>query len=530
MSPPSKEHRMNSQEDSENLPQIISTTHKSLLTILQNARTRNILPTPDTLSRAVQSLPSHLPPHGQGLSQTTEHLLHDIAPAVSSSSLSSRYFGFVTGGTTPAARLADYLVTTLDECLAVRIPADTIATDVENRALTMLAELLHLNQTNPDGSAVWTGFFTPGSSTSNLYGIACGREHVLRVREAPLSGSVGIRAACEAAGLPEIQILCSMGHPSIMKAASLTGLGRSAVKQMGLPSRPWHLDVRRVQHEIQRTDCASIVSVSLGEVNTGKVGITADELKQLRQLCDRYQAWLHIDAAFGVFINALPDNSEFQSLKEIAQYICLGDSITGDGHKLLNVPFDCGFFYIRDSTRLKDIFSIPKPDFPRFAIPPVYFLGGPANPTDVGIQNGRRFRALPVYASLTAYGRSGYEDMLVRQTRLARGIAAYVWDHPVYELLPRLPGIEKKDEVLQTIFILILFRAVNPSLNESLLVRINETGKMYAQGVVWEGQKAVRCAIANWAVDVKDDLAIVTEVLGSVAAKWEAGEKMRSRL
>ena len=74
---------------------------------------------------------------------------------------------------------------------------------------------------------------------------------------------------------------------------------------------------------------------------------------------------------------------------------------------------------------------------------------------------------------------------------------------------------------------LILFRAVDPILNENLLVRINETGKMYAQGIVWEGQKAIRCAIANWAVDVQGDLQVITEVLKSVAESWE---HTRSRL
>ncbi|KAL5366467.1 pyridoxal phosphate-dependent transferase [Aspergillus floccosus] len=532
MSPKDQPHCMNSQSDLDNLPHVLSTVQNYLLNLLQNSRTRDILPSPTTLAHGMQSLPSHLPPRGRGLSQTIHHLLQDIAPAVSSSSLSSRYFGFVTGGTAPAARLADYLVTTLDECLAVRIPADTIATDVENRALVMLAELLHLDQKNADEAPLWTGYFTPGSSTSNLYGIACGREYVLQVRGSPSSGAVGIQAACEAAGVRRVQILCSMGHPSIIKAASLMGLGRTAVKQMGRLSCPWHLDIERVEEELQHADTASIVSVSLGEVNSGKLGITAAELRRLRELCDRYQAWLHIDAAFGVFINALPDTPEFASLKNIVKHIHIADSITGDGHKLLNVPFDCGFFYLRYSTWLEDIFSIPKADFSEFAIPPVYFSrpvpppGGPANPTDVGIQNARRFRALPVYANLMAYGRAGYENMLVRQTRLARGIASYVWDHPAYELLPRLPEAQKA-AALETIFILILFRAVDPALNESLLVRINETGKMYAQGIVWEGKRAVRCAIANWAVEVEEDLGIVTEVLRTVAAQWDAGAKAR---
>jgi glutamate/tyrosine decarboxylase-like PLP-dependent enzyme len=122
-----------------------------------------------------------------------------------------------------------------------------------------------------------------------------------------------------------------------------------------------------------------------------------------------------------------------------------------------------------------------------------------------------------VYASLAAYGREGYADMLVRQVSLARGIASWVWDHPAYELLPIMPELETKEGVIETVFILIIFRAKDAALNETLLKRINDTGKLYAQGIVWEERKAIRCAIANWAVHVEEDFSIVTRALETVA-------------
>lgn len=176
----------------------------------------------------------------------------------------------------------------------MRILSNTIATDVEYRALAMLADLLKLD------NHTWIGFFTPGSSTSNLYDIACGREHVLRARGAPSPSAEGIQAASEAAGVCRVQVLCSTGHPSIMKAASLACLGRGAVKQMGLAGLPWYLDVAQVRKEHEKSDCASIVSVSVGEVNTGKFGVSAEELQQFRKLCDRHKARLHIDAGLSL--------------------------------------------------------------------------------------------------------------------------------------------------------------------------------------------------------------------------------------
>lgn len=218
----------------------------------------------------------------------------------------------------------------------------------------------------------------------------------------------------------------------------------------------------------------------------------------------------------------MPYTEAYTYLHECTTGIELADSITGDGHKLLNVPFDCGFFFTRHPQILKTIFSVPKGKGADFAIPPVYFTTPPpsvgaASPTDVGIQNARRFRALPAYASLAAYGRSGYEDMLVRQVELARGIASYVWDHPSYELLPKLQGRDDKQAVLETVFMLLIFRAKDPKLNDKLLQKINGTNRMYGSGIVWEGQPAIRLAIANWAVDVKRDLAIVKGVLDTIA-------------
>jgi glutamate/tyrosine decarboxylase-like PLP-dependent enzyme len=289
-------HSMISPSEENTMPDVYSSVSSSMLALLQSARTRDILPSLEQLSTSASTLETSLPSKGHGLAATTQHILNDIVPAVSSSSLSSRYFGFVTGGVTPAARLADYVASTLDECLAVRIPNDTIASNVEQCAISMLSELLCLDEKNEDGADVWTGSFTPGSSTSNLYGIGCGREYVLQARGAPTPGGAGIAQSCQAAGIREIQLLCSMAHPSIIKAASLLGLGRAAVKQLGMPNRPWCLDLETVERELSRKDVANIVSVGMGEVNSGKLGITQDELMKLRELCSRYQAWLHVDA------------------------------------------------------------------------------------------------------------------------------------------------------------------------------------------------------------------------------------------
>ena len=294
---------MNGKSNKEVFSKEFSTTNAALLKLLDSAHERDVLPSAAKLSHAVKSMPTKLPSTGLGLEVTNEHLLADLLPAVSSSSLSSRYFGFVTGGVTPAARLADYIVSTLDECLAVRIPAETVATDVENRALRMLAELLYLDTKSADGSDLWTGYFTPGSSTSNLYAVASGREYVLQKRGASNVASSGLLAACTAAHIQEVKVLNSMGHPSIVKAASLIGLGREAFQQVGCAGEPWKTDLNKLEEALKVANRACIVTVSCGEVNAGKFGTTAEKMQQIRALCDRYGAWLHADAGSFSFIS-----------------------------------------------------------------------------------------------------------------------------------------------------------------------------------------------------------------------------------
>lgn len=133
----------------------------------------------------------------------------------------------------------------------------------------------------------------------------------------------------------------------------------------------------------------------------------------------------------------------------------------------------------------------------------------------MGIENSRRFRALPVYATLAAYGREGYSEMLQRQIGLARGIARYIKESDHFVLLPSQPGVTI-DQVMGRTYIIVLFRARDDVLNAALVQRINATRRLYVSGTQWGGKPAARFAVANWQVDVERDLEIAKEVLQSV--------------
>lgn len=133
------------------------------------------------------------------------------------------------------------------------------------------------------------------------------------------------------------------------------------------------------------------------------------------------------------------------------------------------------------------------------------------SPLNIGLENSRRFRALPVYAVLLSEGREGMAAMLSRMVLLAREIAAFVRDSEYYEWLP------SEDASLESTYIIVLFRAKDAVLNEVLVDRINAAGKMFVSGTKWDGKKAVRIAVGSWRVDVERDTAVIKEVLNGIA-------------
>ncbi|KAH8170613.1 pyridoxal-dependent decarboxylase conserved domain-containing protein [Sarocladium implicatum] len=472
------------------------------------------LPSREALAAASSSLPSpsspdFLQPHDPA--STIAHITNDIIPALTGQSRSSRYFGFITGGIQPIAEWADNVVTRVDQNVQVHLPAQTVATAVEDAALKMLAELLCLAEGD------WKGrTFTTGATASNILGLACGRETIIGSRIAAGEGTVGdlgLFRACRLAGVDNIQVLTSAGHSCLSKAASIVGLGRGAVIELPVSAaEPWKLDLGAVEELLKKPRVASIIAVSAGEVNTGRYGIGGlEEMRKLRALADQYKAWIHADGAFGIFARALDKSPEFETLHKRIEGIELVDSITIDGHKLLNVPYDCGVFYTRTASTLQSVFTNPNA---------AYLTSGSQDsipsPLNIGIENSRRWRALPAYAVLHTKGRQGIAESLARMTRLARGVAKFLRSSSEYELLPATDAgaADVDDEV----FIIVLFRAKRADLNGVLVEKINESRDMYVSGTSWQGEKAARIAVSNWKVDPEQDLEVIKKVLQDVAA------------
>ena len=262
-----------------------------------------------------------------------DHVLGTLAPALTGQNLGGadggRYWGFVTGAVLPVAEAADNVASAYDQNVQVHLPAQTIATEVEDAALRMVLGLLRLDchSSNGDGDKPrtidWRGrTFTTGATASNILGLACGREAVIRARlpsaatttakpggeewdDAESVGELGLLRACARAGVDEIRVLTSAAHSSVAKAASVVGLGRASVVDASrrAAGEPWRLDLDAVERELARDPrVAHIVCVGAGEVNTGRFATEGlADMKRLRDLADKYRAWIHVDGGKETF-------------------------------------------------------------------------------------------------------------------------------------------------------------------------------------------------------------------------------------
>ena len=348
-----------------------------------------------------------LPEDGLGAVAAIRQLIeHGFDAAVRSSG--PRMFHFVTGGVTPAALGADWLASTLDQN-AFSWVNTPLASRLEAVAVAWLKELFEL-------PASWAGVLTTGATMANFTALAAARHwwaerHGVDVEEQGL------------AGLPPVPVLSSgYIHVSAVKALAMLGVGRAAVHRFEIDGSG-RLDAAALERGLQDLDGApAIVVANAGDVNTGAF----DPIEPMADLAERYGAWLHVDGAFGLFARVTPRGAALAAGIERAH------SVISDGHKWLNVPYDCGFAFVSDPMLLPRAFTasaayLPSPDDPH----PNFGYFGP--------EMSRRARSLAAWATLAAYGREGYRAMVERHLDLAQRVAERVDASPDLERLADVP-------------------------------------------------------------------------------------------
>jgi glutamate/tyrosine decarboxylase-like PLP-dependent enzyme len=436
---------------------------------------------PPGAEAAIERWSDPMPEDGDGALEALAELASRGRDTATRSS-GPRFFHFVMGGGTPAAVGADWLTAAYDQ-VAYAWASSPFAARLEQVAVDWLRQLFEL----PEG---FGGVLTSGATMANFVALAAARnwwgERLgLDVDQDGLSG------------LPA-PLIVSSGylHPSATQAIGMLGLGRGNIRRLARDD-VGRVDLAAVERKLAQHTEPAILIANAGEVNAGHF----DPIAELADLAERHQAWLHVDGAFGLFARLAPIT------RQLTEGIERADSVISDGHKWLNVPYDCGFAFVRGIERLPRALNVGAPYLPAPDDPHPNF--GFMSP-----ENSRRARALAVWATLRAYGRSGYRQMVERHLALAGRLAAQVDSAPELERLADVP------------LNIVCFRAHPPGVSEERLNELNRNvgdalradGRVYAGTTTYAGKVALRPAVVNWQTTEQDIDLLVEVVRGLIAA------------
>ena len=395
-----------------------------------------------------------------------------------------RFFGFVTGGVTPAALAGDWLASAIDQNAGLWASSPAAA-QTELVVLRWLKELFGL-------PAEWAGALTSGATMANLVGLAAARQWAGR--------RLGFDAAGEGlAGHPPIIVVSSTEiHLSAVKCLGTLGFGRNQVRRVRAPGGV--VDIGALASLLREIDGPVILVGNAGEVNSGHF----DDLAALAELRDAHPggAWLHVDGAFGLFAAVSP------RLAHLTRGIERADSLAADAHKWLNVPYDSGFAFVRDAAILREA----------FAAGGAYVLGSAGwDPFTHVPEMSRRFRGLAAWCALKAWGRVGYRALVERCVDHAAAFARWV---------EVTPGVELMNPAPLNIVCFRLLRAglaagATDELNRAAVRALQQDGRAFVTGTIWNGHAAMRAAFDNWQTTL-DDVVLLQDAVAEVSRSLPA--------
>jgi len=433
---------------------------------------------------AAEAFDGALPEAGLGTLPALDQLIEGGLDAHVRSS-GPRFFHWVMGGATPAALGADWLTSLLDQN-AGGWDASPLASQLELVSLRWLRDLFGL-------PSDWDGVLVTGGQMANFTGLAAARQW--------WGERHGVDVSVEGlVGLPPAPVLTSgFVHVTGLKALAMLGLGRGRLKTLA-DDAGGPMDLLALERELRSLDGApAIVIGNAGDVNTGLF----DPLNGIADLCEQYGAWLHVDGAFGLFARVSPRTAELAAGVERAH------SVISDGHKWLNVPFDCGFAFVRDPELLGRTFAAGAAYLPEASDDrPIFAFRAP--------ELSRRARSLAVWATLAAYGRSGYRTIVERCVDNAARLAAHVESAEDFELLAPVP------------LNVVCMRYRPPGVEDSKLDDLNERiaeavltdGRVYVGTTRWAGKVAFRPAFVNWRT-TGTDVDLILETLRDLGTRLQ---------
>ncbi len=388
---------------------------------------------------------------------------------------SGRFFGWVIGGTLPAALAADWLVSAWDQNTGMRFATPGVVA-AEETAARWLLDLLGLP------AAADVGFVT-GATMANFTGLIAGRQALMNNAGWDLA-RLGLN------GAPRINVIAGAErHDSIDLALRYLGLGEPALVAADEQGR---IRLDALAEVLDATTGSVLLCLQAGNLHSGAF----DPIGEATALARAYagDAWVHVDGAFGLFAAASPSLSPQLNGYEAA------DSWATDAHKTLNVPYDCGIAIVNSPAALREAVGAHT----SYLINPD--VGGPGDPLEKVPEFSRRARGVTVWAALRSLGRSGVADLVDTFTSNAQAIAAGIAE---------IPGAEILNDVN---FTQISVAFGDDERTRAITAQVLADGVVWMSGSRWHGRDILRVSVCNWSTDDADVAVAIDAVRRAVDA------------
>lgn len=443
-------------DSSPDAAEALARAHEHALSWLATLPDRPVPPTA-SVAEVVAALGTELPDGPTDPVDVIDLLARAAEPGLTAMP-SGRFFGFVIGGTHPAAMAADWLTSAWDQNAGMRTvtPAATAADDI---AEAWVLDLLGL----PADGAV--GFVT-GGTTANFTCLAAARDAML--------SRVGWDVAVHGlAGSPGVRVLAGAeGHGSVDLALRYLGLGTPELVPVDDQGR---MDPGALRELLEDAgdDQPTIVVLQAGNIHSGAFDPFAEAIAAAHD----NDAWVHIDGAFGLFAGASP------GLRHLVRGYEAADSWATDAHKTLNVPYDSGLAIVRDPVALRAAMSMHG----------AYLIHDAAgDPFEKVPELSRRARAFAVWAVLRSLGRTGVADLVDRLAAHARAFADGIAD---------IEGAEVLNDV---VFTQVCAAFGDDDRTHAVVSRMMEDGTAWTTGSVWHDRAVLRISVSNWSTTEDD--------------------------
>ena len=414
--------------------------------------------------------------------QVVEDLARDVEGGLLGSG-SGRFFGWVIGGTVPAALATDWLVSAWDQVGAIYATSPASAV-IEEVAADWLKDVLGL-------PAECSCAMVTGCQMAHFTALAAARTRLLADRGHDVERS-GL------AGTPQIRVLTgSHRHESLLRAVKFLGIGLDAVQLIDL--KDGRMDMEHLENVLAEDDAPAIVSLMAGDLNTGR----CDPFTEACQLAHSRGAWVHVDGAFGLWVNA---SERHRHLLEGCE---LADSWATDGHKWLNVPYDIGYAFVRDADAHRRAMTMRAS----------YFIdadGAGRDPMDWNPEWSRRPRGIVTYAAMRSLGRDGIADIVDTCCRLAD------------RLVSEIGALEGAEVVAPAGMNQGLVRFLDlaggsdgdhDTRTDQVIDALQAEGTSWFGGATWLGQRVMRISVSNYRTSDEDVDKTVAVIRGVLAAQ-----------